>query len=93
MLKYIEIFSLILIFILLFSLTSFAIQKDKVLHFSVGTLIYYYTNNYTQFNPMLAVSIAGVGKELYDSQTNGTVELADILATTFGGFVMWQFNW
>jgi hypothetical protein len=87
-----KIISLTLIIILLFSFTISAIGKDKLLHFSAGTLIYYYTDNYTDVNPMLAVSLAGVGKELYDSQTNGTIEIADVFATVLGGFVI-SFEW
>ena len=86
-----KIISLTLITILVLTFTTTAIKKDKILHFSAGTLIYYYTDNYTDVNFML-VSIAGIGKELYDSQTNGTAELADILATVAGGVVI-SFEW
>jgi hypothetical protein len=87
-----KIISLTLIIILALTFTAGAIKKDKILHFSAGTLIYYYTDNYTDVNPMLAVSLAGVGKELYDSQTNGTIEIADVFATVLGGFVI-SFEW
>jgi hypothetical protein len=87
-----RIISLILIILIVFSFSASAIGKDKLLHFSAGTLIYYYTDNYTDVNPMLAVSLAGVGKELYDSQTNGTIEIADVFATVLGGFVI-SFEW
>jgi hypothetical protein len=87
-----KIISLTLIIILLFSFTISAIGKDKLLHFSAGTLIYYYTDNYTDVNPMLAVSLAGISKEIYDSQTNGTVEITDILSVIAGGFVI-SFEW
>jgi hypothetical protein len=87
-----KIISLTLIIILALTFTASAIEKDKLLHFSAGTLIYYYTDNYTDVNPMLAVSLAGVGKELYDSQTDGTVELTDILSVIAGGFVI-SFEW
>ena len=78
-----KIISLTLITILVLTFTTTAIKKDKILHFSAGTLIFYYTDNCTDVNPMLAVSIAGIGKELYDSQTNGTIEINDISWSKF----------
>lgn len=74
--------TLILIFI---STPILALQRDKELHFAAGTLTYSLADIMGFEKPIHVVVAVGIGKELYDSQTNGTVEFEDALATVLGG--------
>ncbi len=65
------------------------IPRDKLLHFVAGSiasaLAYLITQNLT-----LAIGVTvflGVGKEVWDSQGHGTVEVFDAVATVLGGIV------
>ena len=65
------------------------IQQDKIKHFIAGAIasivVYVAT-----FNATIAVSFAvllGVGKEVYDAQGHGMVEVLDAVATVLGGIV------
>ena len=65
------------------------IQQDKIKHFIAGVIasivVYVVT-----FNATIAVSFAvllGIGKEVYDAQGHGTVEVLDAVATALGGIV------
>ena len=65
------------------------IQQDKIKHFIAGAIasivVYVAT-----FNVTIAVSFSvllGIGKEVYDSQGHGTVEVLDAVATVAGGVV------
>jgi hypothetical protein len=59
-----------------------AVGQDKILHFGAGAITYELTDS------MGMVLLAGVAKELYDSQTGGTVEIEDLIATCLGGMVI-----
>ena len=65
------------------------IQQDKIKHFIAGAIasivIYVVTLDAT-----IAVAFSvllGAGKEVYDAQGHGTVEVLDAVATVLGGVV------
>jgi hypothetical protein len=78
----------ITLIIILISTPILAFEKDKQLHFAAGSLTYSLAEMLEFDKPMLTILAVGIGKEIYDSQTNGTVELEDILATVLGGYFM-----
>jgi len=78
----------ITLIIILISTPILAFEKDKQLHFAAGSLTYSLAEILEFDKPMLTILAVGIGKEIYDSQTNGTVELEDILATVLGGYFM-----
>ena len=64
-----------------------AFEKDKNQHFAAGAITYSIADLMKIDKPMLTVIAVGIGKELYDSQTDGTVEIKDALATILGGML------
>jgi hypothetical protein len=80
-----KILSIVLI-VMLISTPALAFEKDKQLHFAAGSLTYSLSEMLEFDKPMLTVLTVGIGKEIYDSQTNGTVEIEDALATVLGGY-------
>lgn len=65
------------------------IQQDKIKHFIAGAIasivVYVVT-----FNVTIAVAFSallGIGKEVYDAQGHGTVEVLDAVVTVLGGVV------
>lgn len=79
---------IITLILILISTPILAFQKDKQLHFAAGSLTYSLADMLEFKKPMLTVIAVGVGKEIYDSQTDGAVELADVLATVLGGIFL-----
>lgn len=84
--------SLILIILLLIisssvsASTELSISQDKKQHFVAGALVYSLIDRSNiNFTPMAGVFIVGLGKEVYDHYTNGTVEEKDFQATILGG--------
>lgn len=65
------------------------IQQDKIKHFAVGVIASAFVCAVTQdwVIGILVAVILGTGKEIYDGQGNGTVELLDVMATVIGGVV------
>jgi len=61
---------------------------DKLLHLLVGIAIAAALYPFGLIPAMLAVTIAAVGKELYDSTGSGHVEVLDAVATLAGGAVL-----
>ena len=89
----------ILVVFLLFCLTTQAqfIERDKQLHAAAGFVIssgtYAIVKQQTGSKKkafiwsLAASTLAGIGKEVYDSQTHGEPDFGDALATTLGGAV------
>ena len=63
-------------------------QRDKLLHYAVGTLLYATSYAVVGYLAIVAVVMAAVGKELYDKVSGkGTPEWLDAVATVLGGTV------
>lgn len=89
--KKIIVITLILIMV---TTPTLAFEKDKQLHFAAGSITYSLAEMLEFDKPMLTVLAVGIGKEIYDSQTNGTVEIEDALATILGGmFAQFTIRW
>lgn len=63
------------------------IEKDKLLHFAAGVVIYAIGAVFIGYYAVLCVAAAAVGKEVYDYYYGGTVDAYDAIATVFGGVV------
>ena len=61
---------------------------DKILHLLAGSTIAALVYPFGILWAIAAVSIAAVGKEIYDSTGRGNVELMDAVATLAGGVVL-----
>lgn len=61
---------------------------DKLLHLLVGSAIAALVYPFGILWAIAAVSVAAVGKEIYDSTGRGNVELLDAMATLAGGAVL-----
>ena len=65
-------------------------EQDKLLHFFYGAIICAGLL-IAGASPLVALGVVagiGVAKELYDAMFYGTPEIADGLATTFGGLIV-----
>ena len=72
------------------------IQKDKIMHFTAGALIYLtiiildLLNIYTFASPLLMVLLAGIAKEIHDYFFDSHKAcIMDILATVAGGLLVY----
>lgn len=63
------------------------IDKDKLLHFVAGSLIYASTSWFFGYYALGLVAVVAIGKEVYDNYYNGTVDVWDAVATVLGGVV------
>lgn len=63
------------------------IDKDKLLHFVAGSLIYASTSWFLGYYAFGLVVVVAVGKEVYDHYYNGIVDVYDAVATVLGGIV------
>ena len=63
------------------------IDKDKLLHFVAGSLIYASTAWFLDYYALGLVVVGSVGKEVYDNYYKGTVDALDVVATIVGGLV------
>ena len=63
------------------------IEKDKLLHFVAGSLVYASTSWFLGYYALGLVVVIAVGKEVYDNYHNGTVDAWDAVATVLGGVV------
>lgn len=63
------------------------LQQDKVKHIAVGFIIAMLLSFIHPVLAFVAVIVAGVGKEVWDSFGYGTVDYWDIVATVAGGVV------
>ncbi len=89
--KKIIVITLILIMV---TTPTLAFEKDKNQHFAAGAITYSIADLIEFEKPMITVIVVGISKEIYDSQTNGTVELKDVLATILGGmFAQFTIRW
>lgn len=63
------------------------LPHDKALHFIVGVLIYAAAHFISPAVGMIAVTVAAVGKEVYDymNRDKHTPDLWDAVATVLGG--------
>jgi hypothetical protein len=63
------------------------LPHDKALHFIVGVLIYAAAHFVSPVVGMIAVTVAAVGKEVYDyaNRDKHTPDLWDAVATVLGG--------
>ena len=61
------------------------IEKDKLLHFVAGSLVYASTSWFLGYYALGLVVVVAVGKEVYDNYYNGTVDVWDAVATVLGG--------
>lgn len=61
------------------------IDKDKLLHFVAGSLVYASTSWFLGYYALGLVVVVAVGKEVYDNYYNGTVDAWDAVATVLGG--------
>ena len=61
------------------------IEKDKLLHFVAGSLVYASTAWFLGYYALVLVVVVAVGKEVYDHYYNGTVDVYDAVATVLGG--------
>ncbi|NVK32441.1 MAG: hypothetical protein HWE20_15650 [Gammaproteobacteria bacterium] len=64
--------------------TCFALEKDKEMHFAVGFSLGALNTSGDSRSGMLLGCAAGLAKEAYDAQGNGTVEAADAVMTCAG---------
>lgn len=60
-------------------------HQDKVYHFVMGQAIAVLFLPITWWLSIIAVVLVGVGKEVWDSKGNGTVEVWDAIVTVLGG--------
>lgn len=64
------------------------LQRDKLLHYAVGTLLYATTYLLVGYWAIVVVIAVAIGKELYDKVSGrGTPEYLDALVTITGGVV------
>ena len=63
------------------------IEKDKLLHFIAGVLIYQSTVWFVGYYAIIPVVICAICKEVYDRYYGGTVDVYDTVATILGGIV------
>ena len=63
------------------------IEKDKLLHFVAGVLIYQSTVWFIGYYAIIPVVICALGKEVYDHYYGGTVDGYDAVTTIVGGLV------
>ena len=63
------------------------IEKDKLLHFVAGSLVYASSSWFLGYYALGLVVAVGVGKEIYDHYYNGTVDVLDAVVTILGGVV------
>lgn len=64
------------------------IDKDKLLHFVAGSLIYASTSWFLGYYALGLVVVVAVGKEMYDFVYGGTVDKWDVVATMAGGITV-----
>ena len=66
------------------------IPQDKVKHFIVGAIasIVVYVATFDATIAIAFSALLGIGKEIYDGEGHGTVEVADAVATALGGVVV-----
>ncbi len=77
--------------VILLTLTAGCAQ-DKIGHFVVGATVSGIVTEITG-EPLAGCAAAlgaGLLKEAYDSQNNGTVEAADVAATASGCLITWE---
>ena len=64
------------------------LSRDKLLHYTVGTLLYVATYWLMGYWALVVVIVAAVGKEVYDKVSGkGTPEWLDAIATVIGGII------
>jgi len=63
-------------------------HRDKVNHFVVGQAVALLGLYFWWWLSIVAVVLVAVGKEVWDSKGNGTVEVLDALATIAGGVLI-----
>ena len=63
------------------------LEKDKLLHFVAGSLVYASTSWFLGYYALALVVVVAIGKEVYDNYYGGTVDVYDALATIAGGLV------
>lgn len=63
------------------------IDKDKLLHFVAGSLVYASSSWFLGYYALGLVVVVAVGKEVYDNYYNGTMDAWDAVATVLGGVV------
>ena len=63
------------------------IEKDKLLHFVAGSLVYASSSWLLGYYALALVVAVAIGKEVYDHYYNGTVDVYDAIATVLGGVV------
>lgn len=63
------------------------IEKDKLLHFVAGSLVYASSSWFLGYYALALVVAVAIGKEVYDYYYNGTVDVYDAIATVLGGVV------
>lgn len=66
----------------------FAEYQDKINHFVAGQAVALLFLYFWWWASIIAVVLIAVGKEIWDSQGNGSVEALDALATIAGGVVV-----
>ena len=64
------------------------IPTDKLLHLLAGCAIAVGLHPFGLPIAVLALTAVGIGKEVYDRFTGGTVDVYDALATVWSGVVM-----
>lgn len=65
------------------------IQKDKIIHFIAGAVIYLIANSLMCY-PIIPVTLIAILKEIYDWKVkHNRICFWDIVATVAGGIVMW----
>ena len=63
------------------------IEKDKLLHFVAGSLVYASSSWFLGYYSLALVVAVAIGKEVYDHYYNGTVDVYDAVTTVLGGIV------
>lgn len=61
---------------------------DKLLHLLAGCTIAGAAHPFGTLAAAIALAVIGIGKEVYDRFTGGTVDVMDAAATVWGGAVM-----
>ena len=64
------------------------IPTDKQLHLLAGCAIAAAAHPFGMVPVVIALCLAGIGKEVYDRYAGGTVDVLDAAATVWGGAVM-----
>lgn len=86
---------LILFFVLFLGACAGQIPQDRIDHFAVGMLVSNAVVMATDdpIDGITSAFMVGLAKEIYDDREGGLgFSIYDLIATTLGGFLLWEWN-